>query len=285
MRPGKLTLAAAIAAALVLTGAAFTATAAAARQKGKATPRRAAPQQRAAPAPTPTPVAKKNARLEEGAAAQQTPPPETPAPAATPGPPAGAAGELAGAVRYSFEFSQPQFVIRRFLIEHDAAGRGKITFERKNEDASFTEPLEISPSAYARIVAAWEGLKFLDTAESYQADKQFPHLGTMRLRMKQGGRERTAEFNWTHNDHASALAQEYRALAEQQLFVFDMALARQYQPSEAIKILKRLEILMNHKQVSDPSQLTELLRDLVTDERIPLIARNHAERLLKKIGK
>jgi len=302
MKPGNSTLAIAAIAALVLTGAAFAA-AVAAQSKRKPAPRKPAATQRAAPtpmptpAPTPVPVSKKNARPADGAAAGQSPQMGTVAvlPAkqnaredgATPAPDASAeaARKAADEVRYSFEFSQPQFVVRRFLIEHDAAGRGKITFERKNEDAAFTEPLQLTPAAYARIVSAWEGLKFLDSNASYQADKQFPHLGTMRLRMKQGARERTAEFNWTHDDHAAALAREYRALAEQQLFVFDIALAREYQPSEAIKILKRLDFLVGNKQISDAAQLVELLRDLVTDERIPLIARNHAERLLKKIEK
>ncbi len=302
MKPGNSTLAIAAIAALVLTGAAFAATTAAAQTKRQTPPRKkAAATQRAAPtptpAPTPIPVSKKNARPADGAEAGQSPQTGTVAvsPAkqnarevgATPAPEpaAEAARKAAAEVRYSFEFSQPQFVVRRFLIEHDAAGRGKITFERKNEDAAFTEPLQLTPAAYARIVSAWERLKFLDSEASYQADKQFPHLGTMRLWMKQGARERTAEFNWTHDDHAAALAREYRALAEQQLFVFDIALAREYQPSEAIKILKRLDFLVGNKQISDAAQLVELLRDLVTDERIPLIARNHAGRLLKKIEK
>ena len=304
MKPSRLTLALA-AAALVLTGAAFAAPAAAqSRRKTPPPPRRkpAAPAtQQAAPAPaiTPLPAAKKNARPAGGASAEQPPPADAVAqspakqnvraggetPAASADASAEAARKAANEVRYSFEFSQPQFVVSRFLIEHDAAGRGQITFERKNEDGPIVEPVELTPAAYARIVSAWQGLKFLDSEASYQADKQFPHLGTMRLRMKQGARERTAEFNWTHDEHASALAREYRSLAEQQLFVFDIALARQYQPSEAIKILKRLEFLVGNKQVSDPAQLTALLRDLVTDERIPLIARNHAERLLKKIEK
>ncbi|MCA1616686.1 MAG: hypothetical protein LC800_21865 [Acidobacteria bacterium] len=294
MTQGKLTLAIAAAAALVLTGAAFAA-AAPAQSRKKTPPRRAAATP--APAPAPAPVAKQNARPADGAAARQPPQPEpsaeTPAKrnaregGETPvsDPAAGAARNIAAEVRYSFEFSQPEFVVRHYLIEHDAAGRGKITFERKNEDAAITEPFALTPAAYARIVSAWEALKFLDSEASYQADKQFPHLGTMRLRMKSGGRERTAEFNWTHNDYVSALTREYRALAEQQFFVFDISLARQYQPSEAIKILKRLESLIGSKQISDAGQLVELLRDLVTDERIPLIARNHAERLLKKIEK
>ena len=193
--------------------------------------------------------------------------------------------DAALSVRYAYEFNQPNFTIRRIVIEHDAAGRGNISFARKDSEEVFIDPLEISPAALARITAAWEALKFLDSDANYQADKQFPHLGTMTLRMKQGGRERKAEFNWTHDEQAAALVKEYRSISEQQLFIFDVAIARQYQPSDTVKIFKRLESLLDRKEISDTTQLVPLLRDLETDERIPLIARNHATRLLKKIEK
>ena len=193
--------------------------------------------------------------------------------------------DTSAAVRYAYEFNQPNFNIRRILIEHDAAGRGNISFARKDSEELFTDPLEISPAALARITAVWEALKFLDSDANYQAEKQFPHLGTMTLRLKQGGRERKAEFNWTHDEGVAALVKDYRSIGEQQLFIFDVAIARQYQPSDTVKIFKRLESLLDRKEISDTTQLVPLLRDLETDERIPLIARNHATRLLKKIEK
>jgi len=42
---------------------------------------------------------------------------------------------------------------------------------------------------------------------------------------------------------------------------------------------------LNRNEVSDPAQLVPLLSDLANDERIPLIARNQAARLLKKLKK
>ena len=189
------------------------------------------------------------------------------------------------ALRYSYEFKQPEFNVSRILIEHDAAGRGQISFARKDSAELFTDPLEISPAALARIRAAWEALNFLDSNTNYQDEKQFPHLGTMTLKMRQGTRERTAEFNWTHDEQVNALVKEYRGIGEQQLFIFDVTLARQYQPSDTIKIFKRLESLLDRHELSDTAQLVPLLRDLTTDERIPLMARNHVTRLLKKIEK
>jgi len=188
-------------------------------------------------------------------------------------------------VKYSYEFSQPQFYVRHIVIEHDGNGRGKISLERLNEDTTIIEPVELSPTALSRIAALWQGMRFLDSQETYQSDKQFPHLGTMRLKMEQGTRQRTAEFNWTNDHDASALVNEYRRVADQAIFVFDISVARENQPLNAPKLMELLESLLKREGLSDPHQLIPLLKDLSTDEHLPLIARNHAVRLLKKIEK
>ncbi|HEX8127830.1 MAG TPA: hypothetical protein VF527_01930 [Pyrinomonadaceae bacterium] len=282
MKQGKF-YTAALVAALLFQSAAIAATAAAAAQSkknrkgtgGAAAVVKSSPGQAtgATPTPAPTPApGKTNTR--------EAPPAPAPSPARTNATDAAAAG-----VRYYYEFNQPNFNIRRIVIEHDAAGRGQVSFARKDSEELFTDPLQISPAALARILAAWEALKFLDSDANYQDEKQFPHLGTMTLRMKRDTRERKAEFNWTHDEHASALVKEYRGLGEQQVFIFDVTLARQYQPSDTVKIFKRLESLLSRNELSDTAPLIPVLRDLSTDERIPLMARNHAARLLKKIEK
>jgi hypothetical protein len=187
--------------------------------------------------------------------------------------------------KYSYEFTQPQFYIRHILIEHDASGRGKIVFERQGEETPVTEPIELSTGALGRILGLWATLAFLDSTENYQSDKQFPHLGTMRLRMEHDARNRTAEFNWTNNRNASALVNEYRRVADQAVFVFDVSLARENQPLNAPKLMEELEMLINRNGISDAQQLLPLLREISTDEHLPLIARNHAGRLLKRIEK
>jgi len=49
------------------------------------------------------------------------------------------------------------------------------------------------------------------------------------------------------------------------------------------KLMEEFELDLKMNALSDPQQLLPLLRDLSTDEHIPLIARNHALRLIKKI--
>ena len=187
--------------------------------------------------------------------------------------------------RYSYDFAQPQFIIRHILIQHDAQGRGTITFERKGEETPIVEPVELSTAALGRILALWTELRFLDSEENYQAAKDFSHLGTYRLHMDDSRRQRTATFNWSSNKQAWLLANEYRRVADQAILIFDLKLARELQPLNAPQLMDLMERLLTRDGLSDPRQLVPLLNELRIDEHIPLIARNHADRLLKKIEK
>jgi hypothetical protein len=187
--------------------------------------------------------------------------------------------------RYSFEFTKAEFVIRHILIEHDALGRGKITFERRGEETPIVEPIELSISALGRVLGLWTGLRFLDSNENYQTAKSFAHLGTYKLRMDDSKRQRTAEFNWSNNKEAWTLTNEYRRVSDQAILIFNPKLAREMQPLNAPQLLNEMETLLIRDGLSDPYQLVPLLNELKIDEHIPLIARNHADRILKKIEK
>ena len=186
---------------------------------------------------------------------------------------------------YGYEFSQPEFLIHHIVIEHDADGRGRITFEKLNEETALTEPLQMSASTLNKIASLWEAMRFLESTEDYQTTRQYPHLGTMRLRMEQGSRKRTAEFNWTNHKEAAELVAEYRRIADQTILVFDISVARESQPLNSPKLMEQLEGMLRRNNLSDPKQLLPLLKDISIDEHLPLIARNHALRLIKKIEK
>ncbi len=189
------------------------------------------------------------------------------------------------AAEYFYEFEQPDFVVNHVEIRHDAEGRGTIRFWRRNDAEPITDPLEVSPAALARIRNLYETLRFLDSDTNYQAKRDYPSFGKTRLRLSMGGRERATEFNYPGDPNAMALMQEYRRLTEQAVFVFEIKLAVEMQPLEAPKLMSKLETLLRLNQISDPKQLAPLIRALSTDERLPLIARNHATRLLPKLEK
>lgn len=206
-------------------------------------------------------------------------------PTATPTPGA-ASADAQASTRYFYEFRQPDFVVSHVQIEHDAAGRGSVTFERKGDAEAITEPLQLSPAALQRITSLWAALNFLEGQTNFDsANTKLANIGTTRLRVNRDGRERAAEFMYSVNRDAFQLADEYRRAADQAVLVFELGVARENSPLDTPKLLERLDIMLTRKGLSDAEQLLPLLRDLSTDERLPLIARNQVARILKKLGK
>ena len=260
------------AAALVLTGAALAA------MGQSAAPRKATPR------PTPTPAVeqrqpqKVSTRPEEGKGTDDVP---ASVRAGVPAKPK----EDPNAAHYVYEFRHPDFLVYFVHIEHDDAGRGHIRFERRMDTEQLTEPFELSPAALARIRAKWEALGFLESQASYQGERTYPSMGQTRLTVRRGGRERATEFNYSQNADAQGLAHEYRRASEQALFVFEVKVALESQPLETPKLINRLETLIERDYLSDRQQLVPLVRELTEDERVPLVGRNQAARILKKLEK
>ncbi|HXH68930.1 MAG TPA: hypothetical protein VNI60_01150 [Pyrinomonadaceae bacterium] len=186
---------------------------------------------------------------------------------------------------YFYEFSQPNFLISKISIEHDENGKGKITFSKKSFDEVISDPIQLSPTALERIKAVWQALNFLDSTENYQYEKDYSHLGNMTFKMKKDKRERIAKFNWTANTDAKNLADEYRRIGQQFVWIFDIGVARENQPLEAPRLMDALDSLIKRNEISDAAQMILMLKELSNDERIPLIARNHATRMIKEIEK
>jgi len=197
----------------------------------------------------------------------------------------GARGENKENSVYFYEFSQPNFTVSKISIEHDESGKGKITLLKKDFGEPETDPLQLSETTLERVKATWQALNFLDSTENYQYEKDYSHLGAMKFTLKKDGRQREAKFNWTENKDAKTLADEYRKIGQQFIWIFDINVARENQSLDAPRLLDALDALIRRNEVSDATQMIPLLNELSNDERIPLIARNHAAKLVKQIEK
>lgn len=186
---------------------------------------------------------------------------------------------------YFYEFTQPAFLISKIFIEHDEQGKGQISFEKRDFGEMVTDPLQLTAATLERINNALNALDFINSNENYQYEKDYSHLGNIKLKVKKDGRERTAEFNWTDNKEARILMDEYRKIAQQFVWIFDINVARQNQPLNAPSLMDTLDGYIKRNEISDPPQMIPFLTELSNDERIPLIARNHATKLIKEIEK
>lgn len=186
---------------------------------------------------------------------------------------------------YYYEFSQPNFTLSQIVIAHDEKGKGTISFLKKGVEESVSDPLQLSPATLEKINNSLAALDFINSSESYQFEKDYSHLGNIKIRVKKDGREREAKFNYTTVQDAKNLADEYRRISQQYVWIFDINLARENQPLESPKLFDSLDSLIRRNEIADPQQLITFLKELSNDERMPLISRNHATRLVKQIEK
>jgi hypothetical protein len=186
---------------------------------------------------------------------------------------------------YSYEFTQPDFLTSRILIEHDEQGKGTIAFERRGNSETFTEPISVSESVLAKLNAAFTELNFLDSTEDYQHEKDFSHMGNSKITLTRGQKTRSVTLNYTLNKSAKVLMDEYRKISNQALWIFDITVARESQPLDGPSQMDALDGLLRRGEIADPKQMLPFLRELSDDERLPLIARNHATRLAQQIEK
>lgn len=218
-----------------------------------------------APQAAQTPKPKKNERPTSENSSNQTPAKDAP--------------------NYFYEFSQPAFTVSKISIEHDENGKGKISFMKSISDEVISDPVQVSPAALERINNALTALDFMNSTESYQYEKDYSHLGNMTFKIVKNGKTREAKFNYTTNENAKMLADEYRKIGNQYIWMFDINLSRENQPLESPKLMDVIDNYIKRNEISDASQLIPFLKEIGDDERIPLIARNHATRLIKQIEK
>jgi len=235
--------------------------------KPKPSPTSAQP---AVPEPTPTPVAKRNERPSTSNSSETV---------------RTANQALAAKPAYVYEFTRPEFVVPYILIEHDESGHGKISFKKEGLDEPESEPIELSPVTMERLKTAFAALNFLDSTEVYQTPRDYSHMGNITVTYRKDGRERSVKYNWTDNKDAKAIMDEYRKISNQYVWKFDIDVSRENQPLNAPSLLDELDSYLRRNEISDPKQMVPLLQELSNDERIPLIARNHAGRLIQQIGK
>ena len=148
-----------------------------------------------------------------------------------------------------------------------------------------TDPIALSSTTMGKIRETLAALDFLNSSEDYQYERDYSHLGNASITIRKGGKERTAKYNWTVNKQAKELSDEYRRIANEYTWLFEFGVARENQPLRTPGMMDALDSFLQRNEIPDPSHLIPYLTKLSTDERLPLMARNHAIKLIAKIEK
>ena len=169
-------------------------------------------------------------------------------------------------------------------ISFDAAGKGEFKFKKKDSD-EMVNKLEVSTTLLEQINSILGEVSYFESNENYQYKKDFSHLGTVTIDIAKAGKHRKVTFNYTENVAMNRLANIFRNLATQETRVFELEAVRQNDPISTPAQLRFLESEMKSKNIADPERFTPILNDIKQDESVPLIARNHAKRLLDQLQK
>jgi hypothetical protein len=192
--------------------------------------------------------------------------------------------ERESTVRYRYLFENDRFTTPVQEVAFDGQGRGQFRFKRK-DSAEIINKLEVSPTILSQVQALFDAMNFLASNEEYQHKKDFSHLGKMTITLSSNGKERTVSFNYTANQNMTGLTQIFRNIATQETRVFELDAVRTSDPISTPVQLRYLDNELRSKTIADPQRFIPILKDIQMDEGIPLIARNHAERLLQLIRK
>jgi hypothetical protein len=107
----------------------------------------------------------------------------------------------------------------------------------------------------------------------------------MTITYSRDGKERTVKFNYTDNQSMSRLNDIFRNIVTQETRIFELEAVIANDPISAPAQLRMLESELKSKRVADPHRFDPILKNIKLDEGVPLIARNHADRLLLMISK
>lgn len=196
----------------------------------------------------------------------------------------GATAIAAGATHYQYTFENERFTTPFLEVQLDGRGKGKFRFRKKDADEISTE-ITVSPALIQQVQSLLDSVNFLDSKEDYQYKKDFSHLGTVTLKLARDGRQRSVRFNYSSNATITQVADIFRNIATQETRVMEIEATREMDPLSMPAQLRMLESELKSRQIAEPDRLKPLLEKLKSDESLPLIARNHADRLIKSIDK
>ena len=186
---------------------------------------------------------------------------------------------------FVYEFDRPGFVYPNVRIEHDDAGRGTISFKRDGYDGSIDDPITLSAVTLENLNKAFAALDFVNSTEEYQTKLDHSNMGNVSITRKSGNKERTAKYNWTDNKDAKLLMDEYRRISNEYIWCFEILSAKQNQPLLTPGLVDTFDRYLQRAEISDPPHMLPFLTQLSTDERLPLMARNHLTKLIRSIEK
>jgi hypothetical protein len=188
-------------------------------------------------------------------------------------------------VRYSYTFENEKFDPKFVEIKLIADGKAVLRYQKRDEPEVEQMDFTVTSQTLNRLKNLFDSVNFLNSQESYQANRDLANLGRITLQLEQGERHRRTSFNFTNNQMVMQIVTLFRGLETQQRRVTELTNARQFAPLDLPRLLKAVEEDLKRGRIAEPTQLSTLIDEIAKDDTLPLIARNLAQKILKNLAK
>lgn len=194
-------------------------------------------------------------------------------------------GDGPAADGFDYKFENARFYISLIELKLDPEGMGTLRFKQGESDDVIDQKVNLQRNTLQKINELLAKANFLGSTEDYQSKKDFSHLGWITIAVASQGKHRSVRFNYTQVKAMADLADLFRAIATQGIDLFHLRVSLEHQPLDVPAQVDAIENDLRLERLAEPQSLIGPLRDLAQDDTVPLIARNHAGRLITEIQK
>ena len=167
-------------------------------------------------------------------------------------------------------------------FELDPSGKGIFKFRPRDAD-SVDIPVRLSDDVAEDFVRLLADTDYLAEGEDYESGRNVANLGVKTLTLEAPSGRRQAVFNFSTIREVSKLVSFFDLLINQELLVFDIDVALQFDRLAIPRKLDQLEKNLRAKRVADARRLIPILDKIAADTRLVNFARTTATRLKKQI--
>jgi hypothetical protein len=186
---------------------------------------------------------------------------------------------------FGYRFENKRFDVSLMEIDLRHDGTGELRFKKGESEDIIDRKLKLLSSTASRILWLLDSTHFLASEDSYQDKRDFSHLGWHTIWQRDGERERNVKFNFTTNLRIREITDIFLGIANQEIDLFGLETAIQFQPLDVPRLLIALENDLRLDRIAEPESLIKPLQEMHNDETLALIARNHAKRMVDDIKK
>jgi hypothetical protein len=144
-------------------------------------------------------------------------------------------------------------------------------------------PFEFSTEGEQTFRDLLEETHYLEEAERYESGRNVANLGTKTIVAQGPWGTREAVFNYSTIREAAALSTFFERLIAQEMLLFDIDVALQF---DRLGIPGRLDLIereIRSKRLSDPGRVIGVLDKIAGDQRLVNYARTTATRLREEL--